>query len=98
MTRIMMVWARPRHSTSEQFRTRLGFGKIQPRVVAIEHDVPTEWGRKRRGRELLRGLWYGDGDPHNPKNFGKTEGSVGFPIGKVVGKRVSPFLKRRMKD
>ena len=86
----MSVWASPRTSTSEQFRQR----RKERRLVAIEHDLPAREG----GRQLLRGLWYGNRDPHKPQNYGKTEGKLGIPIGKVVGKRLSPFLLKKMKN
>jgi hypothetical protein len=73
------------------------------RVIVVAHQITAREAAEsgftdRPGRFLFRGLWHGDRDPRSHKNFGKIEGQVGLPIGKVVGRRLSPFLLRKMRN
>jgi hypothetical protein len=81
------------------------------KVAVVEHMVSNAAINDRRipagqrpifavkgGRYLMRGLWYGKRNPTSVNDYGKVEGQAGLPIGKIVGNRVSPFLRRKMCD
>lgn len=108
---LMVVWSLQRQRTpvlgckvERPIVTRGSNGRPR-RLVAVSHQVttrdvadPKQIFTKRAGRFLFRGLWYGDRNPRNHRNFGKVEGQVGLPIGKVTGRRLSPFLLKRMSN
>ena len=47
------------------------------------------------GRYLFRGFWYGS-DARDVGSYGKCVGRVGQPVGKVVGKRLSAYQRRKI--
>lgn len=68
--------------------------------LAVQLHVPPAEARKpgnlqycTPGRYLFRGFWYGS-DPRSVRSYGKVEGCVGRPVGKIVGKRLTAYQKR----
>lgn len=48
---------------------------------------------QRPGKFLFRGLWHGT-DATQITSYGKVEGQVGQPIGKLTGRRLTAYQKR----